>query len=142
MKPTLSIALTVLGGTLVLGACTHVPPGQSVEYALAKKPDLVKLPPATPAPNPLAPGGNVPAVEPSLPMADTKVERVGDAYSRGMFCLETGSNEGAIAAFEEAVKIDPTFSDAWQNLALLYEKTGQSKKALEAFKKAKQIARH
>jgi Tfp pilus assembly protein PilF len=40
------------------------------------------------------------------------------------------------------VKLDPGFTDAWNNLALLYEKTGHEKKAIEAFKKAKKIARH
>ena len=42
---------------------------------------------------------------------------------------------------EEAVKLDPTFSEAWEDLAVLYEKTGDAKKALEAFRKAKKLAR-
>jgi len=66
---------------------------------------------------------------------------VGDAYSRGMFCLQTGRDPEAIEAFQEVVKLDPGFTDAWHNLALLYEKTGHKEKAIEAFKRAKKIAR-
>lgn len=132
---------------LLLAGCasvTHTPPGTSVEVALAKKPELVKLP----APPPTAavtasaiPGANVPAVEPPMPARDLQLEKVGEAFSRGMFCLEAERDPEAIAAFEEAVKIDPAFTDAWEKLALLYEKTGDTKKALEAFKKAKKLAR-
>jgi len=127
------------GSTLI----THTPPGTSVELALAKKPELVRLPAPTPGPNAVAgaaPGGNVPAVEPPMPEKDAQLEKVGEAFSRGMFCLEAERDPEAIAAFEEAVKIDPTFTDAWEKLAVLYEKTGDSKKALEAFKKAKKLA--
>jgi Tfp pilus assembly protein PilF len=66
---------------------------------------------------------------------------VGEAYSRGIFCLRAERDAEAIAAFEEAVQLDPTFTDAWENLAVLYEKAGDPKKALEAFKKAKKLAR-
>jgi Tfp pilus assembly protein PilF len=59
-----------------------------------------------------------------------------------MFCLQAGRDMEAIEAFQEVVKLDPGFTDAWNNLALLYEKTGHEKKAIEAFKKAKKIARH
>jgi hypothetical protein len=83
--------------------------------------------------------GPVAAVEPPMP-ADNTVERVGEAYSRGEFCLGAGKVDEAIAAFEEAVKIDPAFTEAWQNLAMLYEKKGNSKKAIEAFRRAKKVA--
>lgn len=140
--PARSLALAVLL-PLAVASCTHVPPGTSVELALAKKGELVKLPAATPAPG-LASGATgvqVPAVEPPMPQRNTTVERVGDAYSRGIFCLQTGSDTEAIKAFEEAVQLDPTFAAAWENLAALYEKMGDPKKALEAFKKAKTLAR-
>ena len=135
-----------IAALLALAGCsyTHTPPGTSVEVALAKKGELVKLPAAsTPAPGVRAPEitANVPAVEPPMPEKNAVVEKVGEAYSRGIFCLETARNEEAVAAFEEAVKLDPTFTDAWENLAVTYEKMGDSKKALEAFKKAKTLAR-
>lgn len=124
---------------------THTPPGTSVEIALAKKPELIKLP--TPelapvsAPAPARATADVPAVEPPMPERDLVTEKVGEAYSRGIFLLQTEQDADAIGAFEEAVKIDPTFTDAWEKLASLYEKNGDSKKALECFKKAKKVAR-
>jgi tetratricopeptide (TPR) repeat protein len=132
--------------SLVLTGCTsvtHTPPGTSVEVALAKKGELVKMPVPTPAPvaKTATPDANVPAVEPPMPEKDALVEKVGEAYSRGMFCLEAERDAEAVAAFEEAVKLDPTFTDAWEKLAALYEKLGDSKKALEAFRKAKKLAR-
>ena len=41
-------------------------------------------------------------------------------------------DDEAIAAFEETVHIDPTHQEAWQHLAVLYEKTGSGKKAVDA----------
>jgi tetratricopeptide (TPR) repeat protein len=133
---------TALATMLALAGCTHTPPGTSVEVALAKKGELVKLPAPAPMPGvPATAGANVPAVEPPMPEKNAVVEKVAEAYSRGVFCLQAQQDAEAIAAFEEAVKLDPTFTDAWENLAVTYEKTGDSKKALEAFKKAKTLAR-
>jgi Tfp pilus assembly protein PilF len=88
-----------------------------------------------------APGSvKVPSVEPDLPKNDD-VSRVADAYSRGNFCMQAGNDADAITAFEETVKIDPTFTEAWQNLAALYEKQGNEKKAIEAYRRAKKVAK-
>jgi tetratricopeptide (TPR) repeat protein len=144
------LRFTAAAMSLALAGCasvTHTPPGTSVELALAKKAELVKtaaLPPA-PAPAPstrsIAAGEHVPAVEPPMPEKEALKEKVAEAYSRGVFCLRAEQDAEAILAFEEAVTIDPTFSEAWENLATLYEKSGDTKKALEAFKKAKTLAR-
>ena len=117
---------------------THVPPGESVNVALAKKPEVLKMPAAANA----AAGtvGALGAAEPELPK-DNTVERVAEAYSRGEFCMNAGKEQEAIAAFQEAVKIDPAFSEGWQRLAMLYENKGDSKKAMAAFRRAKQLAR-
>jgi len=53
--------------------------------------------------------------------------------------MQAGQNAEAITAFEEAVKHDPDFTDAWGKLAILYQKGGQSAKATEAFRKAKRL---
>ena len=148
--PILSKAAFAVAGISV-GACVHTPPGTSVEVALAKKPELVRLPTPPQPVATVATGGTVvrdsarsgasmmvPAVEPELP--NNKVERVAEAYTRGQFCMQAGKDEEAITAFEEAVKIDPAFSDGWNNLAMLYEKTGNEKKALEAFRRSKKVA--
>ena len=74
-----------------------------------------------------------------MPVQD-KTDRVADAFSRGEFCMKAGKDEEAIAAFREAVQIDPNFTEAWGNLAILFEKAGQEKLAMEAFRKSKKIA--
>jgi tetratricopeptide (TPR) repeat protein len=122
---------------LILGGCVHTPPGTSVELALAKKAELIRLP-EPPAPPPEALVHN-PAVEPELP--NSKVEMVADAFTRGQFCMKAGKDAEAIGAFEETVKLDPNFSEAWQNLAILYEKKGDAKKAIDAFKRSKKVAK-
>lgn len=129
----LRLVLVAAAGA-VLSACVHTPPGTSVEVALAKKPELVRLP--APPPTQVA---HVGTAEPALPQ-NNKVELVADAFTRGQFCMKAGKDEEAIAAFEETVKLDPTFTDAWNILAMLYEKTGQTKKAMEAFKRSKKLA--
>ena len=141
-----NVRTTAAAALILFAGCsyTHTPPGTSVEIALAKKGELVKMPAPTPAPGMHAAAvasANIPAVEPPMPEKNAIVEKVGEVYSRGIFCLETARNEEAIVAFEEAVRLDPTFTDAWENLAVTYEKMGDTKKALEAFKKAKTLAR-
>lgn len=130
----------VAATALMLGACghveiTHVPPGQSLGVALAKKPELVRLP----APPPGA------VTQDRLPSAGMKegdkLAHAAEAFSRGQFCMNAGKDDEAIAAFQEVVKINPTHSEAWQNLAALYEKKGDNKKAIDAFRRAKKIAR-
>lgn len=133
MKPLPLFPLTVLA--LALTACVHTPPGTSVNVALAKRAELVR--PAAPPPGSLPAG--LPIIEPELPQNST-VERVAEAYSRGQFCMQAGKDAEAIAAFEEAAKIDPAFTEAWQHLAILYAKVGQDKKALIAFHRAKKVA--
>lgn len=134
MRPRFFTRLALLALVSVTWvACEHAPPGTHVDIAYAKRPTLVRLP-ATPMPlvraAPSSPG-SAPA------MAESKTERVAEAYSRGEFCAKAGKDEEAIAAFKEAVKIDPTFVDAWTYLAALYEKAGNEKEAMNAFKHAK-----
>jgi tetratricopeptide (TPR) repeat protein len=122
-------------------ACIHTPPGTSVDVELARRAEAARLA-ATPAtPVPVAPSAPAPSTASSnggpRPAESGKTELVADAYSRGEFCAKAGKDEEAIAAFKEAVRIDPTFVDAWTYLAALYEKAGNEKEALNAFKHAK-----
>jgi Tetratricopeptide repeat len=138
LRPRSTLLPLVLG----LVACTHTPPGTSVQVALAKKAELVRLP--GPPPGDLAgamPVGGLPIIEPELP-GTSAVERVGEAFSRGQFCMEAGKDAEAITAFQETVKIDPGFTEAWQHLAILYAKVGQEKKSLDAYHRAKKVAQH
>ncbi len=135
MKLRLSLSLAILA----FAACVHTPPGTSVQVALAQKAELIRMPGPPPGSVAAAFGRSAVIVEPELP-GNSTMERVAEAFSRGQFCMQAGKDAEAIAAFEEAVKIDPSFNEAWQHLAILYEKTGQEKKALEAFRHARKVA--
>src|SRR5258707_96430 len=103
-----------LSFTLVLAAlpaCTHTPAGTSVEVALARKPELVRLPPAA-ATGAAAPGSATRPNPDASSVQPEKTELVADAFSRGEFCMSAGNDDAAISAFSEAVKIDPNFLDA------------------------------
>jgi len=115
----------------------HVPPGQSLSAAMAKKPELVALP--APPPQPAAPSTAQAGADPALP---AQTEKVADAFTLGNLCLQQGHYPEAIAAYETAVKADPTFAEAWNNLAIAYQDLGQDDKAMAAFRKYKMVALH
>jgi hypothetical protein len=152
----------LVAGILALGLAgcssmqiTHVPPGQSARASLAARnapaPSSSELPaPANiPAPNPAGGPNSAPPVQEALPAlpvgpagapASSKVaDQTADSYTRGSFAMQTGQDAEAIQAFEETVKLDPDFTDAWGKLAILYKRNGDSNKATEAFKKAKRL---
>ena len=52
-------------------------------------------------------------------------------YSRYL----SGNRAGAIAAFNEALKNNPKYERAWRNLALVYAREGDYRKALDALSK-------
>lgn len=136
---TASVGLSLL---LALGACSHVknasknmtfhhaPPGTAVQVAMAKKAEAVPTPPPPP----------VAAINPDMPAQDAKTETVADYYTLGNLMMQQEKYPEAIKAYESAVKLDPTFYDAWNHLAICYQDTGQNKKALDAYKKSKAIA--
>lgn len=107
----------------------HVPPGQSAAFSLARKPELVALPPS---PEPSLPP-EMHAVEPELPDSD----KISDSFALGNFCMVQGRYADAIAAYQNAVKLKPDFADAWNKLAIAYQDSGDEKKAMAAFKKSK-----
>ena len=127
------------------GSFHHVPPGQSVAFAMAKRPEVVALPPEpqpTPAPAPrsaLQPvANNIPDPQLTLPAQATgETDKAADSFALGNFCLAQGRNAEAIAAYETTVKLNPNFPDAWSKLAIAYQNAGDDKKALEAFKKSR-----
>jgi tetratricopeptide (TPR) repeat protein len=130
---------------------THVAPGKSAAAAIAERNAAKQAPGDVPAP------GNMPVVAttrgelppgalPPLPSGAVQIpngtaasEGVAEAYSRGTFAMQAGQNAEAIAALEQAVKLDPDFTDAWGKLAILYQKAGNSAKATAAFKRAKRL---
>lgn len=136
-----SICAALAAGALFAGCAyvKHVPPGQSLSAATARKPELVALPapPAQAVANE-APGGSgtIGAVMP------LQTERVADAFTLGNLCMQQGHYPEAIAAYETAVKADPTFAEAWNNLAIAYQNLGQDDKAMAAFRKYKMVSLH
>lgn len=148
--------LAVSAVALHLSACsgvkvTHVAPGKSARAALAEQASPQQTPAGAPLPAEMPVAATTPDQLPSqplppLPSGDVQIptgtataEGVADSYSRGSFAMQAGQYPEAIAALEQAVKLDPDFTDAWGKLAILYQKTGDSLKATEAFKKAKRL---
>ena len=133
-----SVALLAFAGCANV---VHVPPGTSVEVALARKPEVLRMP--LPPPGPLVANNPtprtrhvyVPPVEPALPTND-RIEAVAEFFTEGSDLMENGKNEEAIAALEKAVQSDPDYSEAWQQLGRAYEKAGKTKKARDAFRHA------
>jgi cytochrome c-type biogenesis protein CcmH/NrfG len=137
MKTHATFSIAALLVSAALQGCAyvkHVPPGQSLSMATARKPEVVAMPTPTPAPLTAQQG-----VEPPLP-ADT--EKVADAFTLGNLCMQQGRYPDAVTAYQAALKADPTFADAWSNLAIAYQNLGQNDKAMEAFKKYKMVAVH
>ena len=95
-------------------AFSHVPPGKSIKVAQAKRAEPVP----TPTPK------RVTVVErPSG--QDAMTENIADDYTLGNLMMQQQKYPDAIKAFESAVKLDPTFADAWNHLAICYQNVGQ-----------------
>ena len=148
--------LAITLATFHFAACsgikiTHVAPGKSAAAALAQRnaPPETALETAAPGSAPVAAARQnqlPPEALPALPSDPVQVpsgtataEGVAESYSRGTFAMQAGQTAEAVAALEHAVKLDPDFTDAWGKLAILYQKSGESSKATEAFKRAKRL---
>ncbi len=125
------------------GSFHHTPARTSVEVALAKRAEVLRMAEsAHPEPRLTSYRAvNVPAVEPELPTND-RIEAVAETYTQGMEALNSGKAPEAVKAFEETTRLDPGFAEAWEHLAQAYEKTGQNDKAVEAYAKSKSLAQH
>lgn len=146
----MKVHCTITFAALALCGCNaivHTPPRTSVEIALAKKPELVRLASAPTAPETAMSVKPEPRlttrrsvyvtpVEPELPTND-RIEAVADTFTRGKDALLLGKNADAIKAFEESTTLDPQFKEAWENLAVAYEADGQPEKAKAALEHAK-----
>ena len=135
-----AVTILLAGGALLAGCAyvKHVPPGQSLNEAMARKAQLVAVP--TPTPAPLGRSAGALAANTEAPLPET--EKVADSFTLGNLCMQQGRYGDAIAAYEAAVKADPTFAQAWNNLAIAYEDLGQDDKAMAAFRKYKMVAMH
>lgn len=110
---------------LMLTGCAHfrhVPPGQSVLGAIEPRQTIAETQPAPEVPEEPLPGGNKP-----------------NYFTLGNSLLEAGHPAEAATAFEKVVQEDPRFAEAWSNLAVAYERSGQAQKAITAFKRYKSL---
>lgn len=62
-----------------------------------------------------------------------------DAYNDGVVFLRNENYAEALPFFKKAVKLDPEFTFAWDNLGISYRKTGNLEKAEEAYKASLKI---
>ena len=60
-------------------------------------------------------------------------------FQKGLTLGRAGDNEGAIAAYEQSVALDPEHFRAWFNLGSRYGKLQQNAKALPCFQKAVEL---
>jgi cytochrome c-type biogenesis protein CcmH/NrfG len=148
--------LVVTTAVFAVAECACGAPLQSVDLPLPARalPPLTVSAPVPAAPRPMF----VPLAKPSdLPSRSVKrrtslshsakarsgagsiPDRAADFDSRGKFAMQAGQTAEAVAAFEHVLELDPRFADAWGKLAYLYLKQGNSAKAIDAFKTAKQL---
>lgn len=121
----------------------HVPPGTSVEVALARRPEVLRLagltgPQSGLVANNPAPRTRhiyVPPVEPTLPTGD-RLEAVAESFMIATDAMDEGNSAAAIVELEKAVQADPNYRDAWQKLGVAYENAGRPEKAKDAFRRA------
>jgi hypothetical protein len=130
LPPPAGVDMPVTAGAV--GTAGAVAPGQANPNFAGPATGIIGAPNQPPRVEALPP---LPVA--GLPERNDSIERAGEAYNRGSMLMKNGQNREAIAAFEEATQLDPSFSDAWTRLTLLYEKVGQSDKARDAFRKAK-----
>jgi tetratricopeptide (TPR) repeat protein len=149
-----SFCLSLLVASALLGSgCgnvefTHVKPGESARLAVLTRNAPVAKP--LPGTGPVQPGmsaangaaiqplPNIPP-DPALPDPHNTADKVAELYTKGSFAMQAGQIGEAIIAMEEAVQLDPNFSDAWSKLVILYQRAGKDDKATEAYKKAKKL---
>jgi tetratricopeptide (TPR) repeat protein len=77
------------------------------------------------------------ALEKSIPTQPHSASCAHEMIAAAQMML--GDLPGAIQAHEEAVKLDPDFSEAWHNLGQCYMETGQVEKAITCLKRVLQL---
>lgn len=62
-----------------------------------------------------------------------------DANEKGKSCLEREDFDAAVAAFTEAIRLDPKDTTAYRNRGIAHQKIGETAKAEEDFEQAKKL---
>jgi superkiller protein 3 len=55
-----------------------------------------------------------------------------DLYDRAVDCVAEGDLEGAVAAYQQAIEVDPDFADAWEGLSMALADLGRFGEAIAA----------
>ena len=128
---------------------THVKPGESARLAVLTRnaPVAKAVPPAGAPARVGVSAANTAAIQPlpdlppdpALPDPSNTADKVAELFTKGSFAMQAGQIGEAIVALEEAVALDPNFSDAWSKLDTLYQRAGKDDKATAAYKKAKKL---
>ncbi len=71
-----------------------------------------------------------------LPHVATSADRAAEAYQKGKSCLEKGDSDAAIAAFTEAIRLDPKLANAYTDRGVAYEGKGDLDKAIADYAEA------
>lgn len=129
---------------LALSGCgaqfIHVKPGESAYLSMAVKPSVLGVTEPLSAvgagPASRLAGWHAPELHPPLPSRSGD-DGQADIFGTGDFAMQTGQDREAITAFEDLVRRQPQTGDAWIKLAILYERVGDTKGAIRAFKEAK-----
>ena len=151
-----SALVLTFGSALLLlsfGSCsqiTRVPPGHSIAFSMAPKPEVISTPTPPPSETAIASDDEfyyIPPVEPELPTADfslpeelASVETATSYATQGSEYLAEGNNSNAIEALKKAVELEPGLSSAWRDLATAYEKANEPDKASQARENFKRLS--
>jgi len=75
--------------------------------------------------------------------APASADRRSDAKAQvafGIRVAQAGLWKEARFRFERAIELDPSYAAAWNNLAIVYEQTGEPDKAKDAYERALRLA--
>lgn len=87
--------------------------------------------------------GAVLALAASLVGSAAYADRHSDAKAQvefGIRVARSGLWKEARFRFERAIELDPSYAAAWNNLAIVYEQTGEQDKARKAYEEALRLA--
>ena len=71
-----------------------------------------------------------------LPGVAASADPAKDAMQKGKACFEKGDNDGAVAAYSEAIRLDPKNAEAYRERGVAYHEKADLEKAITDFSAA------